>query len=361
VNHSFAALILVLLAGVLFMLPMLPAIMELCLKRDAQPLDVVQQYGGDIRHFAYGFRNYMAELQLPLQQCVASGTTARGILPKGDEYILLGGPPTASCLPVGEQDETCALVVAAGSDIVLPDRLTFSKEVFAAGEFVGGKRSTYRAVLGEKGIHLQQASKVIRWAHAVGEFRAEHDCDLYGRISSDQEIQLQSGCVFQRLNAPRIAFGSAGVADKGSSCMVSDMLRDTGSLPGPGARTLVEGDMQIRSSEVITGSIVVRGRLHIHAGARVLGSVKSNKETIVEAGVYVEGSLISAATMHIGPGCRIGGPVVAEHGMVIESGTECGTMGVPTTVSAPTVEVEEGVLVYGTLWARKEGRVVTIR
>src|SRR3979409_2650807 len=104
-------------------------------------------------------------------------------------------------------------------------------------------------------MHWQQASKVIRWAHSVGEFRAEHDCDLYGRISSDQEIQLQSGCVFQRLNAPRIAFGLFRVADKRSSCLVSDMLPDTRSLPGPGARVLVEGDMEIRSGEVITGSI----------------------------------------------------------------------------------------------------------
>jgi cytoskeletal protein CcmA (bactofilin family) len=116
--------------------------------------------------------------------------------------------------------------------------------------------------------------------------------------------------------------------------------------------------MEIRSGEVITGSIVVRGKLHIRAGARVLGSVKSNKETIVEAGVYVGGTLISAATMHIGPGCRIRGPVVAEHGMEIEAGTECGTMRTPTTVSAPTIDVKEGVLVYGTLWARNEGRVV---
>jgi cytoskeletal protein CcmA (bactofilin family) len=205
---------------------------------------------------------------------------------------------------------------------------------------------------------LQQASRVIRWAHAVGKFRAEHDCDLYGRVSSDQEIQLQSGCVFQRLNAPRIAFGSSGAAGKRRSSLTSDMLTETRELPGLGARALVEGNMDVRSGEIITGSIVVRGKLRIHAGAQVLGSVKSNKETIVEAGVYVQGSLISAATMHIGPGCRIGGPVVAEHGMEIESGTECGTMRTPTTVSAPTIEVEEGVLVYGTLWARNEGRVV---
>jgi hypothetical protein len=55
-SPAFATLLLVLLAGVLLTIPLLPAIIELRLKRDAQPLDVIQQYGGDIRHFAYGFR-----------------------------------------------------------------------------------------------------------------------------------------------------------------------------------------------------------------------------------------------------------------------------------------------------------------
>ena len=62
--------------------------------------------------------------------------------------------------------------------------------------------------------------------------------------------------------------------------------------------------------------------------------------------------------MHIGTNCRIGGPVLAERGMVIESGTHCGTAGMPTTVSTLAIELEEGVLVFGTIWARNEGRVV---
>ena len=107
--------------------------------------------------------------------------------------------------------------------------------------------------------------------------------------------------------------------------------------------------------------MVARGKLHIGAGARVLGSAKSNKEMIVEAGASVEGSLISAATMHIGPRCRIGGPILAEHEIRIESGTECGTARMPTTVSALTIELEEGAQVFGTLWARNEGRVVPKR
>jgi cytoskeletal protein CcmA (bactofilin family) len=360
-NPSLALFMLVLLAGVLFTLPMLPAIVELRFKRDAKPLGVIQQYGGDIRHFADGFRTYLAELKGPLQQCVGSGTTVRGILPHGDEYVLLGSADTEVFLNAGKKQPACAWVVAAGTDIALSGGLTFLKEIYAAGQFLGGEGGTYRALLGEKDICLGPASHITRWAHAAGTFRAARNCDLYGRISADQEIQLQPGCAFQRLNAPRITFGCSSDTLNETSFSPPDLPAETPALPGPRGRTLVEGDFEIRPGEVVAGSVVARGKLRIGAGARVLGSAKSNKEMIVEAGASVEGSLISAATMHIGPRCRIGGPILAEREMGIESGTECGTARMPTTVSALTIELEEGAQVFGTLWARNEGRVVPKR
>jgi len=39
---------------------------------------------------------------------------------------------------------------------------------------------------------------------------------------------------------------------------------------------------------------------------------------------------------------------------------QCGSAEHPTTVSAPSIEIEEGVLVFGTLWARDYGQVVAI-
>jgi len=74
--------------------------------------------------------------------------------------------------------------------------------------------------------------------------------------------------------------------------------------------------------------------------------------------VLVEGSLISARKMRIGQNCTLHGPVVAERELAIAGGTRCGTREFPTTVSAPRIEVEEGVVVFGTLWAREHGEVV---
>lgn len=357
-SPPIATLALLLLVGLLFLVPLLPAIVELRLKRDALPLDVIQQYGGDIRYFSYGFRRLAVELKPQLQECVASGANATGAFPGGDEYVLLGRADDSFFCPSSRQNSTWRSVVAVGVDLALPDGLTFAKEIYATGDLTGGAQSMFRAILGEKNVHLRRASKVGRWAHAVRSFRAEQDCDLYGRISSDQEIRLQPGCVFQRLNAPLIVTeipdAAAGQSASEPLCFAADAV--PAALPT--GRTLYDNDFEIGAGELIAGNIVTRGKLHIGTGARVLGSVKSNGHMTVDSGVSVKGSLISATTMHLGPNCRIGGPVLAERGMSVESGTHCGAAHMPTTVSSPIIEIEEGVVVFGTLWARNEGRVI---
>jgi hypothetical protein len=350
-NPEFATMLLILMAGILFTFPLLPALIELHFKRDAQPLNVIQQYAGEIRHFSYGFRAYIADLLGPLQECVASGASAKGVMPDGDEYLLLGRADNASVATCGGKLQNCDFVVVVGPDVVLPDRVTFAKEIYAAGECTGGEESVFRALLGEKDIHLRRGSTVNRWAHAVGAFRAECGCNLCGRVSSDRIIRLESGCVFQRLNAPRIAFGGPNVES-------TDADVDTPHSPLPRSRRLVDEDLIIPAGETVGMNIVTRGRLHIGAGARVLGSVKSNQELVVEAGACVEGSLICASTVHIGRDCQIAGPVIAEHAMAVETGTRCGSVQSPTTVSAPTIGISEGAVVFGTLWARNEGQVV---
>ena len=73
----------------------------------------------------------------------------------------------------------------------------------------------------------------------------------------------------------------------------------------------------------------------------------------------MEGSLISARKMRIGHRCAVHGPVVAERELALATGVRCGTFEHPTTVSAPSIEVSEDVVVFGTLWARERGQVVT--
>jgi predicted acyltransferase (DUF342 family) len=355
-SSSLMLLVLFSVTGMLFMLPLLPAIFELQRKRDATPLSVVQQHAGEIRHFAGGFRKCIDVLQESLNQCVASSTNGSSTLADGETCILLGRDDAA----VAESEmrgPICRSVIAAGVNLSPASGLTFLKEVYAGGQFRGGERTTYRAILGNKSIYIGRGSKVTRWAHASDNFQIDHGCELYGRVSCDRDMSLQSGCGFQRLNAPRIVLGDETSAPDSSGDPFSEASGPT-PLEQPRQRKLIEGDWEIMPGEIVTENIVTRGKLHIGTGAKIFGSVKSNGELTVEPGVTLAGSLIGAATIHIGGGCKIRGPVIAEYRMTIESGSQCGAAEAPTTVSAPMIDVEEGSLFFGTLWAREHGRVI---
>jgi cytoskeletal protein CcmA (bactofilin family) len=335
----------------MFMLPLVPALVELHRKSDALPLNVIQQQAGEIRHFADSFRSYIKGLEPLLRESLRSEAAVPGVLPDGTEYLVLGRGDEALRLPLKEQDGLCPVLLATSTDLVLPSDTTFSKDIYAGGQFIGGARNQYRAILGEKDVHLSRESGVMRWVHAMGEFQADPGCELYGRISSDRRIRLQESCSFQRLNAPKIEIGKAGKT-------VLPSATASPSTAGSTRRLLHDGNFEISPGEVFLGNLVVRGVLRIGSGARVQGSVKGDKEVVLEADVAVEGSLMSSSQMRIGANCDIHGPVIAEHNMVIESGTHCGAADQPTTVSAPFIEVQEGVVVFGTLWAREHGQVV---
>jgi cytoskeletal protein CcmA (bactofilin family) len=346
----FAVVGLILLTSAMLLLPLIPALAELHNKSDALPLSVIQQHTGEIRFFADGFRSYMKGLEPALRECVGSGDHASGTMPDGSEYLVLGRGEEALFLPFRERNEFRPVVIASGSDLLLPSQTNFSKEIFSAGSVIGGTKNRYRAILAERDVRLGRESSVMRWVHAVGEFSADPACRLYGRISSDTGIRLSEECSFLRLNAPYIVIGPAASCPSVSSQPpVVEVVRP---------RLFHDGDFEIRAGEVFQGNLVVRGRLRIGACARVCGSVKSDKEMVLEPRVSVEGSLISASSLQIGSDCRIHGPVIAERTLLLQKETRCGTLPNPTTVSAPKIEVEEGVVVFGTLWARDEGQVM---
>ena len=352
-NSYLAVAALVFVVGLMFMLPLIPAFVELRRKSDALPLNVIQQNAGEIRHFANSFRTYIKGLEPIMQRCVASGTTDTGTLPDGEEYVVLGRADEPLMLALQQRDAARPMMIAAGIDLVVPGEGTFSKDIYAGSQFVGGDKNNYRAILGEQNVLLGGASRVMRWVHAVGEFTAGLGCKLYGRVSSDSLIRLNADCSFLRLNAPRIEIGPAATAVDAET---PKSILAAGA--GISQRFLHDGDFEVQAGQVINSNIVIRGKLHIRSGARICGSVKSEKDMLIDDGVAVEGSLISATKMRIGPRCAIHGPVIAERELAIATGARCGSLEHPTTVSAPRIEVEEGVVVFGTLWAREYGRVV---
>ena len=345
-----AVLVLTLTATVLFVLPLIPGLRELYFSSDAQPLTVVQQHAGEIRYFANSFRNYISVLNEPLERCAHAGGAIRGVLPDGVQYLITG--ENDSSLLETTRQSNCPYLIAATVDLLVPGETTFSHDIYARRNFAGGKGNRYRAILGEQDIELGSSSTVARWVHAVGKLHAQENCDLHGRTSSDLSIRLHRGCAFQRLNAPCIELGEVN----------AQLL-----LPVPGTETpaeavpqrfLHEGDYEIAAGAVLVGNLCVRGDLVIRRGARVLGSVKSGARLTVEPSASIAGGLVSMQEMHIGKGSSVHGPIIAERRLVIEEQSRCGEISRPTTVTASHIEVAEGTVIFGSLWAREFGVVV---
>jgi hypothetical protein len=352
-NGYFSALGLLVLTGILVVIPVIPAIAELYRKTDAQPLLVIQQHGGNIRHFSEGFRAYIKDLAPLLDQCRDSKTTARGRLKDNAEYFVLG----ASSLPffpdVPKENGDCAAVIIGCSTLKTPPFTSFSKEIYSQGRFTGGEHSLYRAILGEQEVLLGAHSSVSRWAHSIGSFSANQGCDLHGRISSDSIIRLASKCSFVRLNAPRIELGIVQI--------------ESPHFPTPHARIspqpcvprryLYDEDFEIQPGQIFDGNIVTRGRLVARKGSQIFGSIKSNKQMVLEDEVLVTGSVISSDRVHIGVECNLQGPVIAERSLYIDSGVRLGSPERQTTVSSLEIIAQENVVIFGTLWARERGQV----
>lgn len=337
----------------LLLLPLMPAFLELILKTDDAPLNVIPQNAGDVRSFAEGFRNYLSSVQPQIDHCALTGSDAAIETPDGDFCLVLAQTNAPHDLGIDEKN-ICSMVIAAVDDLALPPETIFKKDIYAKQRLRGGAQDQYRAILCESEVSLAESSVVMRWVHAVGPIHCEANCRLYGRISSEQSIQLSAGCLFTRLNADRIAIGASWIEQIPPAW--SAAVRKANAEVTE--RMLCDGDLYILPGDIVDKHLVVRGELRIGAGARVLGNIKAEKAILLEPGVTVCGSLISSAVLTIGRGCRVRGPVIAERAVQIDFGTRAGTPDAPTTVSAPIIEVSEGVVIFGSLWARDHGSVV---
>jgi hypothetical protein len=341
---------LVLLSVALLAAALVPSALELCRPSDVSPLNVVQQHAGEATYFASSFRAYVRSIEPILEHCFITGTTATGVMPDGVDYIVLGRGEDALLLPLADPDKSCAVVLSASTTLLLPPNITFLREIYAKGSFIGGSNCTYRAILAEKQAHLSAGSRVLRWVHAHGELTAGPECQLFGRISSDCSVRVSAKSKFIRLNAPKIEVG-----------LLPDMPVDR--LPAKGAalplhRTLHHGDLTISAGEIVRTNLVVRGNLRLRENVQIYGSVKCENNLLIENNAVVSGSVISERGMRIGSNCLLGGPVIAERRLLLGRGTLCGAFESPTTVSAPYILAQEGIIVFGTLWAREEGKVV---
>jgi predicted acyltransferase (DUF342 family) len=248
---------------------------------------------------------------------------------------------------------------------VLPDALEFAYGIYSAADIECGRRSLIRSLYSEDDARLRERSVILRWLHVGKDLVAGDRCALYGRASADQSMSIGAGVEFERLNARRIMFGNAVVA---VATQGVDERQDASHVLPPftpvhaNVRSLSancfahDQDLYVPPGTLARGNFVVRGTVRIGSGARVEGSIKSYLDMRIEADAFIDGSVTSGRDLEVGNSCRVRGPAVASRRLTVHSGCQIGFEGSPTSAIAPTIFIDSGVLVYGSVWARRYGK-----
>ena len=375
-------LLLLLLTALVFVLPFVPALLELRRGTDAAPLRVVREYDRDIRHFARGFRSYVVA-QFPDLVTTAPGAgSSVGTLPDGTPYIFVNSV-RAPLLTYRERSEgTVRKLVLAHTPLELPGGLTLLLELYAGQDLMGGKANVYRGLLGERDIYLDSGSVVLRWVHAGGSLRVECDGTLYGRTSAEQLISLGTGCRFERMYAPRIEFVSGSIADTipddtaldiehfddyaigdaeasygDPDAREAELLHGRGAPPAdaaapltatapappapltsaaaPPARVTVPAPAGVppgpprpfelpRGAEVSGARWLVQGDLLVPAATTFTGDIVATGRLRIGAGADIAGSVKGRLGVWVEDGARVRGSVISPRDLVIGRGCQVG-------------------------------------
>jgi hypothetical protein len=352
------------LAMGLFVLPFVPALREIRLRRDAAPLPVAPDSQVDVSYFARRFREFVRG-HLELRSAGVQQVSSAAVRIESPHEIFMIVPPVAAAdeLPINVRSARVDQVLLGMGDLHLRDGQRFLREIYASGSVHSGQRSSFRAILAERGLELGRGTQTLRWAHAEGPLRASAGCRLFGRSSSEESIELIAPCYFERLGAPRIEFGPSPPAtftpDSEPPAPFELQAEDLpGYLEREGGRVLVRGDVEIPDGAILDAHLVVWGALRVGAQAQLRGSVKSRGPLQLGPGCVVEGTLISDHALELAEGCRITGPVLADRTAVLAAGCVLGAVQRPTTLRAPRLSVRAGCVIHGSAWALSGGQVL---
>jgi predicted acyltransferase (DUF342 family) len=339
-------------------LPLLPAFIELYTRRDGVPLNVPPAHHRDLRYFAWVFRHYVRG-QLALMDPAPATPRQDRRLQFSDGttvHIVNASTPYVTDLSNRRKAAPRERVMVSTVPLVVPDGVKELGEVYATHELVGGSACVYRAVFCEGSVELGDRSVVLRWIHAGGALHAGGGSQLLGRTTAEVRLQVDEGCSFERLYAPRIQFGAQATPGASTLDVSAAGERQSFSVSDVPLQR-VDGDYTIPANTRVEGDLVVHGNVTVGDDCVLLGSLKAKRLARIGRGTRVNGSIIAMGNLYVAPDCVVQGALVGESDIFIDERARIGSDARPTTVTAERIYVAPGVVSHGVVWARRQGFV----
>lgn len=330
---------------VLLTLPFIPAFREWLYPTDLGALPVSANYTNDIDHFSRRLR--------------------------ADVAAKLGlGPPTGheefdfvADLPIGMDWRKAGKRLISRESINSGQALRSLQPVFVDGSIRAGAGSAFSALYVTGDIDLGDGSEIGDWVHADGVVHLGKNSVGLRRISAGKAIELGTGAWFERLQAPLLRFGTR-VSTARPLQATQQTPASYADLPGAIRQSpslyLIRGDCALPPGRIYQGSLVVTGFLTIGAATSVAGDIKAREGASIGPRAAVEGALTCEKRIYMFADSQVWGPIISESDVLIGASAVIGLADAQTTVSAANIIVEDGVRIYGTLWAHEIGMVKPI-
>ena len=348
-----SALIFILFTLLVFSLPLIPAVHEFIFKTDVAPLDVPVGYDIDPRRFAYNFQKLVYEAAA--------------------DYLVAGAPIQAGHgggifkvfdpLAAPGPDVTVREILVSRDRVLIPRGAWTNGEIYSLDRVRCRTASHVRAIYSEDVLALGVRACVLRWAHADIVYAMDKN-ELYGRVTADSLIYVRNRAIFERMHAPIIRFGDR---HSGARFRRQPVSRANIEVGGCGAillnqrdlrRVVFEGNVAIPSNSIVETDLIVRGDLKVGNNVLVLGSLKSRGKMSLGTDCEIRGSVVAQDSLLIGRRTTVLGPTIGERRIVLGDDCSIGSKESPATVTSNRIDVHNGVVVFGSIWARELGRAV---
>lgn len=268
------------------LLPLLPGLLVLRRRSDAEPLLVRADSSRDPRYFGANWRQHHAR---------EPGGLARGPWP-----------------------ERAPAARPAGGDL--------GELYLRAGGHVGdGQRM--QVLVADAGLELGSGVQVGRFVDAEGDLTVGPDADLGTSAASGATLLLSEGARFQRLYGQPLRVRAAGPPDAASPAGLNLPTARPGALRPPelgdevvwgrGELRLPAGlrldrdlvaysDVHLGPGVHLCGDLKAHGSVHLHPGARVDGNIVARRDVVLHGGNEVLGQIHAERSVTVGPECRVG-------------------------------------------------------
>ncbi len=336
-------LLFALLAAVVC-LPMVPALLEWARPTDAEPLHIDRHDALDPPYLATSFAAKLAK-------AILNQRTRLG------HYDLALAAPYPSPWPLNAREQRkggSGRAWHGSGDLVAPNGMRFLAPVATKGKLQTAVDATYHSLWAGGLLTLARGSKVLRWAHGHTVLVEDH-CQLTGRITASQRLIVAGECEFTLLHAPAVQFGKLCGTVTGTTVRGWLGLPKEAQPDASGTRALCSEALTVDAYRSWSVDLVCRHDLSLGDGCRAGGSIKAHGHLGLGDGCQVAGNLVAGKTLVLGAGCCVNGSIVAEETVVLGPGCIVGSPQSPATVAAPHIEVADGVVVHGTVWAGVAG------